>query len=109
MIRAGADSAPETFLRLALVEAGLPEPELQVRIAPDDPHSPASNLGYRQQRIAIQYDGGHHLTREQQSRDNYRDECFRAANWNYFKFNADDLVQDFRWAVRRVRAAFRDS
>ncbi|WP_104091326.1 hypothetical protein [Arthrobacter sp. GMC3] len=30
LIRAGADSPPETFMRLALVEAGLPEPELNV-------------------------------------------------------------------------------
>ncbi len=37
LIRPGADSAPETFLRLALTAAGLPEPELQVRIVPEDP------------------------------------------------------------------------
>jgi hypothetical protein len=108
MIRAGADSAPETFLRLALTEAGLPDPELQIRVVPGDLYSPAADLGYRKQRIAIQYDGGHHLTREQQSRDNYRDEYFLAAGWRYFNFNADDLAQDFRWAVRRVRAALRE-
>ncbi len=105
LIRPGADSAPETFLRLALTASGLPEPELQLRIVPEDPYSPAADLGYRKQRIAIQYDGGHHLTREQQSRDNHRDETFNAAGWRYFKFNADDLATDFRGAVRRVSAA----
>ncbi len=105
LIRPGADSAPETFLRLALTAAGLPEPELQVRIVPGDPYSPAADLGYRTQRIAIQYDGGHHLTREQQSRDNRRDEMFNAAGWRYFKFNAEDLQGGFRAAVRRVGAA----
>jgi very-short-patch-repair endonuclease len=105
MIRAGADSAPETFLRLALTAAGLPEPELQLRIVPEDLWSPAADLGYRAQRVAIQYDGGHHLTREQQSRDNRRDEFFNAAGWRYFKFNADDLAKGFRGAVSRVRAA----
>jgi len=104
-IRPGSDSAPETFMRLALTAAGLPEPELQLRMVPDDPLSPAADLGYRRQRIAIQYDGGHHLTREQQSRDNRRDERFNAAGWRYFKFNADDLADDFRGAVRRVRLA----
>ena len=93
--------------RLALTAAGLPEPELQLRMVPGDPHSPAADLGYRSQRIAIQYDGGHHLTREQQSRDNRRDETFNAAGWRYFKFNADDLADDFRGAVQRVRAALR--
>ena len=107
LIRPGSDSAPETFLRLALTGAGLPEPELQVRIVPGDPYSPAADLGYRKQRVAIQYDGGHHQTREQQSRDNRRDESFNAAGWRYFKFNADDLAGDFRGAVQRVRAALR--
>ncbi|WP_367400617.1 endonuclease domain-containing protein [Arthrobacter sp. PsM3] len=103
LIRPGSDSAPETFLRLALTDAGLPEPELQLKIMPGDPYSPAADLGYRRQRVAIQYDGGHHRTREQQSRDNRRDESFNAAGWRYFKFNADDLADDFRGAVRRVR------
>lgn len=107
LIRPGSDSAPETFLRLELTAAGLPEPELQLRIVPGDPYSPAADLGYRRQRVAIQYDGGHHRTREQQSRDNRRDESFNAAGWRYFKFNSDDLADDFRGAVQRVRAALR--
>lgn len=107
LIRPGADSAPETFLRLALAAAGLPEPELQLRVVPEDSYSPAADLGYRAQRVAIQYDGGHHLTREQQSRDNRRDESFNAAGWRYFKFNADDLADDFRGAAQRVRSALR--
>ena len=105
LIRPGSDSAPETFLRLALTAAGLPEPELQVRVRPSDPYSPAADMGYRRQRIAIQYDGGHHLTREQQSSDNRRDESFNSAGWRYFKFNADDLAQDFRRAITQVRLA----
>jgi hypothetical protein len=105
LVRSGSDSAPETLLRLALTAAGLPEPELQLRIVPDDPYSPAADMGYRAQRIAVQYDGGHHLTREQQSRDNRRDETFNAAGWRYFKFNADDLARDFRRAVNQVRLA----
>ena len=40
--------------------------------------------------------------REQQFRDNRRDEVFNAAGWRYFKFNADDLANDFRRAVRKV-------
>jgi Protein of unknown function (DUF559) len=108
LIRLGADSAPETFLRLAMMDAGLPEPELQVQIVPGDSYSPAADLGYRRQRIAIQYDGGHHLTREQQSRDNRRDAAFHFAGWRYFKFNVDDLANEFRRAVAQVRTALRE-
>jgi very-short-patch-repair endonuclease len=102
-MRVGADSYPETFLRLAMLDAHLPEPELQVRIQARDERSPAADLGYRKFRIAVQYDGAHHLTREQQSRDNRRDEAFREAGWSYFKANADDLAEDFQGLISRIR------
>lgn len=102
-MRVGSDSFPETFLRLALIEARMPEPELQLRLDPDDPFSPAADLGYRRFRIAIQYDGEHHLTREQQTRDNRRDEAFRHAGWAYFKVNADDLAEHFEGVIGRIR------
>ena len=102
-MRVGADSFPETFLRLAMLDARLPEPELQVRLDPDDVRSPAADLGYRRYRIAIQYDGAPHLTRQQQSRDNRRDEAFRSAGWAYFKVNADDLAEGFEGVVARIR------
>ena len=104
-MRVGADSFPETFLRLALLDARLPEPELQVSLDPDDSGSPAADLGYRRYRIAVQYDGAHHLTREQQSRDNRRDEAFLSAGWAYFKVNADDLADGFEGAIARIKRA----
>ncbi|ABY23449.1 hypothetical protein RSal33209_1713 [Renibacterium salmoninarum ATCC 33209] len=88
-----------------MVDAGLTEPELQVSLDPDIEGSPQSDLGYRQWKIAIQYDGGHHLTPQQQSRDNRRDEKFLAAGWTYFRFNREDLKTDFRSAVGKVRRA----
>ena len=57
----------------------------------------------------MQYDGAHHRTPAQQSRDNHRDEVFNAAGWRYFKFNADDLANDFRAAVRKVSLALRSA
>lgn len=104
-MRVGSDSFPETFLRLAMLEARLPEPELQLRLDPGVEWAPTADLGYRRYRIAIQYDGAHHLTREQQTRDNRRDEAFRAAGWSYFKVNADDLAEDFQGAISRVKRA----
>jgi len=104
-MRVGADSFPETFLRLALMDARMPEPELQIRLDPDDERSPAADLGYRRYRIAIQYDGAHHLTRGQQSRDIRRDEAFRGAGWAYFKANADDLANGFEGLIARIKTA----
>lgn len=106
-MRVGSDSFPETFLRLALLDAGLPEPELQLRLDPRDPKSPAADLGYRKYRIAVQYDGAHHRSREQQSRDNRRDEYFVSAGWSYFKPNADDLNDGFQELIARIKRARR--
>ena len=89
--------------RLALVAEGLPEPELQVKLDPSDRRSPAADLGYRRYRIAVQYDGATHLTREQQSRDNRRDEAFLSAGWAYFKVNADDLAEGFESVIARIK------
>ncbi|TSE14829.1 hypothetical protein B1A87_001705 [Arthrobacter sp. KBS0703] len=108
-MRVGADSYPETFLRLAMLDAHLPEPELQLRVDPYDAWSPTADLGYRRFRIALQYDGAHHLSREQQSRDNRRDEAFISAGWSYFKVNADDLEDGFQSVIRRVKSAKRRS
>ena len=102
-MRVGADSYPETFLRLAMRDAGLPEPELQLQLDLLDPISPRADLGYRRFRIAVQYDGAHHLTREQQSRDNRRDEAFLRAGWSYFKVNADDLAEGFAGVISRIK------
>ena len=104
-MRIGADSFPETFLRLAMLDERLPEPELQLRPDPDDPWSPSADLGYRRFRIAIQYDGAPHLTRDQQSRDNRRDEAFTSAGWSYFKANADDLAEGFAGLIARIKNA----
>ena len=108
-MRVGADSFPESLLRLALLDAHLPEPELQLRLDPEDPWSPAADLGYRKHRIAVQYDGAHHRSREQQSRDNRRDEVFTNARWSYFKPNADDLAEGFEGLASRIRRAIRRS
>jgi very-short-patch-repair endonuclease len=106
-MRVGADSYPETFLRIAMLDAHMPEPELQVRLDTQDPWSPTADLGYRRFRIALQYDGEHHLSREQQSRDNRRDEAFISAGWSYFKVNADDMDEGFRGVISRVKSAKR--
>ncbi|MFB0834022.1 hypothetical protein ACX8Z9_02500 [Arthrobacter halodurans] len=105
LMRVGADSAPETQLRLAIVRYGLPEPELQLRLNPRDDFSPQADMGYRRYRIAIQYDGETHRDPLQQARDNDRDGRFDAARWRYFKFGSPDLANGFARACHRVAEA----
>ncbi|GAA3673224.1 hypothetical protein GCM10023081_09510 [Arthrobacter ginkgonis] len=104
-VRVGSDSPPETKLRLALVRSGLPEPELQVRLDPEDQWSPEADLGYRHFRVAIQYEGASHRTPEQLRRDNRRDAQFDKARWRYLKFDSADLFDGFARACREVREA----
>ncbi|HXD27864.1 MAG TPA: hypothetical protein VN621_03795 [Arthrobacter sp.] len=104
-MRVGADSPAETRLRLAISAAGLPEPELQVRLDPADRYSPASDLGYRQAKVALQYDGYHHRSPEQLAIDNRRDLAFTQAGWTYLKFDWQDARTGFDRAIVLVRQA----
>ena len=102
-MRVGADSVPETLLRLSLLAYHFPEPELQIRLRPFDPLSPSGDLGYRVIQVVLQYDGAHHLSEEQRLRDLRRDAAFRSAGWVVVIVTADDLRNDFA----RVRAELR--
>lgn len=102
LVRVGADSRPETLLRLRLAEAGLPEPELQARLYPDDPRSPSTDLAYRRERVAVQYDGVHHFSAEQQAIDQWRDAEFQGEGWTVISSNVVDLRSQFVVVVGRV-------
>ena len=81
-MRVGADSFPETFLRLALLAVRCPNwscgsaRSAMMTARPRPTWVPEVSA-------RRSYDGAHHLTREQQSRDNRRDEAFRGAGWAY--------------------------
>jgi hypothetical protein len=108
LMRVGADSAPESLLRLAIADAGLPEPELQVLLRAGDARSPSADLGYRHRRLAIQYDGEHHLGDAQILSGRRRDKAFESAGWTVLVFDKDDLADEFRRAVQRIKRALRN-
>lgn len=109
LMRVGADSAPESLLRLAIADAGLPEPGLQVPLRAGDTRSPSADLGYRHRRLAVQYDGGHHLGEAQILSDRRRDKAFESAGWTVLVFDKDDLADEFQRAVQRIKRALRNS
>lgn len=98
LVRVGADSAPETFLRLRLIHAGLPEPELGYVIVDSAGREIAwPDLAFPEYRVALQYDGGHHFEREQAERDIVRNEKTAGAGWIQITVTArtlDALRQD---------------
>ena len=108
MMRVGADSPPETELRLAMADANLPEPELQLKLHAGAA-SPSADAGYRAQRIALQYDGAHHVDELQRHSDRRRDKAFEAAGWTVLTFTENDLKDGFSNAVQRIRTALRQA
>jgi hypothetical protein len=106
MVRVGADSAQETRLRLALVNAGLPEPELNQPLVDDSGrrwHSP--DLQYREYKVAIEYEGDHHRSAEQLANDVKRGENAAAAGWLERRITKDEMADDARLAVTKIRRA----
>ncbi|WP_311381164.1 hypothetical protein [Arthrobacter sp. ISL-85] len=109
LMRVGSDSAPETFLRLAMLDAGLPEPELQIALRPGDARPPSADLGFRRRRVAIQYDGGHHLLEPQRLSDRRRDKAFEAAGWTVVIIDKADQEDDYAPAIKKIKRALRSS
>ena len=113
LVRANTDSPKETELRLLLLHHGLPEPAINVPIFDHDGgwiQDP--DLSYGEEKIAIQYDGGHHATPAQRRSDIFRDEDARDAGWRVVVLTQWDLTPIAPGmepsAVARVRAALRE-
>jgi hypothetical protein len=105
-IRAGTDSCQETRLRLALVDAGLPCPEVNVpALGPDGRFLALPDLSYPEHRIAIEYDGDVHRTDPRAwRRDVARRQSLEHHGWRLITCTADDVAHPHR-AVTWIRAA----
>jgi hypothetical protein len=106
LIRVGSDSPQETMLRLALVRAGLPEPELNVPIiATDGSRHQEPDLSYRRYRIGIEYEGEHHGDDGQIVRDITRSERYEDLGWTEVRISKRHMLDDGKMAVSKVRRA----
>jgi very-short-patch-repair endonuclease len=103
--RAGADSAPETRLRLALARRGLPDADVNVPVALDGGVVRQPDLAYPEFRVAVEYDGEGHSDPTQVLKDISRDEDFAAAGWILVRIGKTHMENDARAAVRKVRLA----
>jgi very-short-patch-repair endonuclease len=97
-----AESAMETRLRMVLVLAGLPRPEVQVPIHDDQGRFLGRpDLLYRLQRLAIEYDGANH--RDRLVDDNRRQNGLVGAGFRLLRFTAADVYGTPDTIVVQVR------
>ena len=104
LVRVGVDSPPESWLRLLLHHAGLPPfvPNFPVLSANGRP-AVWVDLACEQFRTCLEYDGGHHLTPDQQSSDHRRDLATAEAGWVQVKISRNDLRRGKDFVVAKVQ------
>ncbi len=101
----GAASPKETWLRLLLVDAGLPVPTTQIPVQENWRLIAVLDMGWEQYKVAAEYDGDQHRTsRRQYVRDIGRLKALEERGWIVIRVIAEDRPGD---VVHRVREALR--
>ncbi|BBX46171.1 hypothetical protein MCOO_21860 [Mycobacterium cookii] len=102
LMDAGAESPRESWLRLVVVDAGLPRPVTQIRVT-DGQLVAYLDMGWRDKLVALEYDGDQHRTdRRQYVKDIRRAEMFERLGWHVIKVIKEDRPRD---VVARVSRA----
>ncbi|TDC45121.1 hypothetical protein E1258_30720 [Micromonospora sp. KC207] len=101
----GAQSPPQSHLRVRLVLAGLPRPVTQhpIRLASGLALHP--DLAWPAYRVAVEYDGHWHADAEQLHRDRQRLNHLVGSGWVVLHVTSRRLHRDFPGVAREVRAA----
>ena len=106
-VRAGVRSPRETRLRLLLVRAGLPEPEINWALRDDSGSRVVElDLAYPRWSVAPEYDGRVHAEDPRQfAKDADRWDLIRALGWDHVRILNHHLRDGGRPAVGKVRDA----
>lgn len=106
-IRHGVASRMETWVRLLIVDAGLPEPVTDYDVYDREGRFVGCvDLAYPLLRIAIEYEGDQHRTDPRQwQRDIEKHERLTDLGWRVIRVSRDHVFTDPESIARRVRAA----
>lgn len=107
LVDGGAESPQETRTRLALIDAGLPRPQTQIRVCGDYGDFVARiDMGYDELRVGIEYDGPQHWTDpEQRARDIDRHAALLDLGWTIIRVSSELLRYRQATFIGRVVAA----
>ena len=100
----GAQSPKESWLRVVLIQAGLPRPQTQIPVLDEFGNAIAYlDMGWEAVKVAVEYDGEQHRSdRRQYTWDVRRLEMLERLGWIVIRVVAGDRPAD---VVGRVRAA----
>lgn len=106
-VRRGVDSPMETRLRMLIVLAGLPEPQVNFKIYfPDGRLRYRFDLSYPDLKIVVEYDGRQHRDDlDQWDHDLTRDEWLDDDEWKFVKVVARGIYREPERTLERVRKA----
>jgi hypothetical protein len=97
-VREGADSPGESRARLAVVDAGLPEPELRLELWEDSVLVARGDLGYYRWLIWMEYDGfAVHAEQRVFRSDRHRDRWLVRRGWEVMRLSDIDIRQPARF------------
>ncbi|MGY1731422.1 endonuclease domain-containing protein [Geodermatophilus sp. SYSU D01045] len=99
-----AESGPESRVRVALVTGRPRAPNRRSRSGTPAAFIARVDLAFPEARLAVEYEGEHHVGGVQIVRDDERRARLRAAGWRVIRLSAADL-RALDAAVRRVLAA----
>jgi Protein of unknown function (DUF559) len=107
LVRERTDSPRETLLRLIIVRAGLPEPEVNAEIVNRYGVFLAwGDLVYRRYRVLVEYDGEQHRDDEEQfHRDVDRLDTLMEQGWRVIRFNKSHLAARHQEIIGKIRRA----
>ena len=106
LVDAGASSPKETWLRLLLIDAGLPTPTTQVPVVDGYRALAMLDMGWPEFGVAVEYDGDHHRSdRRQYVKDQWRLRKLAELGWVIIRVIAEDKPKDVIERVRRALLA----
>jgi len=108
-IRVGSRSRAETLLRLQLMQAGLPEPELNAPVLDDHGNEIATpDLRWARYRTLVEYEGDlHRVSKGKFRSDITRFERYADADWSALRAHGDDVFGDPNPFIARLARRLR--
>jgi len=105
----GVDSPQETKVRLHIVDADLPHPDVNLRLFDGDVQLAQGDLGYWRWLIWIEYDGVEvHLPLRMDGKDQQKDRFLARRGWEPFRVTKADNAAPARF-LRELNAAIKEA